>query len=60
MMTAGGDPDFARFRIGKVIGEGSLLLTGTQDLEIGMRDGQPAAVGALQCRDADLGRRHPW
>ena len=60
MMTAGGDPDFARFRIGKVIGEGSLLLTGTQDLEIGMR-GWPASCGRrLQCRDADLGRRHAW
>ncbi|MCP5395480.1 MAG: apolipoprotein N-acyltransferase [Sphingomonadaceae bacterium] len=33
-MTAGGDPAFARGRIGKVIGEDSLLLTGAVDLEI--------------------------
>ena len=33
-MTAGGDPAFARWRIGRVIGEGSRLLTGTADLNI--------------------------
>ncbi len=33
-MTAGGDPAFARFRIGQAIGEDSLLLTGAVDLEI--------------------------
>lgn len=33
-MTAGGDPVFARYRIGRVIGEDSLLLTGAVDLEI--------------------------
>ena len=32
--TAGRDPQFARQRIARVIGEGSLLLTGTMDLEI--------------------------
>ena len=31
---AGRDPQFARQRIARVIGEGSLLLTGTMDLEI--------------------------
>jgi apolipoprotein N-acyltransferase len=40
--TAGGDPKFARERIGQVIGPGSLLLTGAVDLEI--ENGQ--AVGA--------------
>ncbi|MFV0643792.1 MAG: apolipoprotein N-acyltransferase [Sphingomonadaceae bacterium] len=33
-MTAGADPAFARERIGRVIGPGSLLLTGAQDLVI--------------------------
>ncbi|MDD3798234.1 MAG: apolipoprotein N-acyltransferase [Novosphingobium sp.] len=33
-MTAGGDPAYARARIGRVIGPGSLLMTGTVDLEI--------------------------
>ncbi|MXP14981.1 apolipoprotein N-acyltransferase [Altererythrobacter confluentis] len=32
--TAGGDPRFARFRIGRAIGAGSLLLTGATDLAI--------------------------
>lgn len=45
-MTAGGDPAFARYRIGQTIGEGSLLLTGTVDLEIGEVDGRERAVGA--------------
>ena len=45
-MTAGGDPRFARWRIGKVIGEGSLLLTGAVDLEIEEVDGVDRAVGA--------------
>ena len=40
--TAGGDPDFARGRIAKVIGTGSVLLTGAVDLEV--KDGK--AVGA--------------
>jgi len=33
-MTAAGDPAFARFRLGKVAGEGGILLTGAVDLEI--------------------------
>lgn len=33
-MTAGGDPAFARRRIGRAIGPGSMLLTGAVDLEI--------------------------
>jgi apolipoprotein N-acyltransferase len=41
-MTAMADPRFARRRIGRTIGEGSLLLTGAVDLEI--EDGR--AVGA--------------
>lgn len=41
-MTAMADPAFARQRIGRTIGEGSLLLTGAVDLEI--EDGR--AVGA--------------
>jgi apolipoprotein N-acyltransferase len=40
--TAGADPDFARDRIAKVIGPGSVLLTGAVDLRIA--DGR--AVGA--------------
>lgn len=45
-MTAGGDPAFARYRIGQTIGEGSLLLTGAVDLEIGEVDGRERATGA--------------
>lgn len=47
--TAGADPDFARARIGKTIGEGSLLLTGAVDLEIagGRAVGAYNAVTAL-------------
>ena len=44
--TAAADPDFARTRIGNVIGEQSLLLTGATDLEIGEVLGRPKAVGA--------------
>lgn len=33
-MTAGGDPEFARYRIGRAIGEDGLLLTGAVDLVI--------------------------
>lgn len=33
-MTAGGDPGFARRRIGRAIGPGSMLLTGAVDLEL--------------------------
>ena len=45
-MTAGGDPAFARARIGSVIGADSLLLTGLVDLEIGRVNGRDRAVGA--------------
>ncbi|MXO65447.1 apolipoprotein N-acyltransferase [Altericroceibacterium endophyticum] len=41
-MTALGDPEFARHRLARVVGENSLLLTGTTDLDIS--DGR--AVGA--------------
>ena len=34
-LTAGGDPEGARARIGRVIGPGSLVLTGAVNLEIG-------------------------
>lgn len=44
--TARADPAFARARIGQVMGENSVLLTGAVDLEIGTVDGQEAAVGA--------------
>jgi apolipoprotein N-acyltransferase len=46
-MTAGGDPAFARQRIGTVIGERSMLLTGVVNLDIGTRaDGTTGAVSA--------------
>lgn len=45
-MTAGGDPAFARHRIGRTIGADSLLLTGAVDLEIDMVDGRANAIGA--------------
>ena len=62
-MTAGGDPDFARFRIGRTIGDGSLLLTGAVDLELGNVDGQRRAVGAYNSvtpiyADGRLGERY--
>jgi len=45
-MTALGDPEFARRRIGRTIGPGSVLLTGAVDLEIGGGELGPRAVGA--------------
>jgi len=46
-MTAGGDPDFARRRIGRVIGPRSTLLTGVVNLDIGrLPDGRAGAVSA--------------
>lgn len=46
-MTANGDPDYARRRIGAVIGPQSTLLTGVVNLNIGrMPDGRPGAVSA--------------
>ena len=44
--TAQADPDYARQRIGNVIGENSLLLTGAQHLRIETVDGAPKATGA--------------
>lgn len=62
-MTAAGDPAFARQRIGSVIGEGSLLLTGIVDLEIGEVEGRRKAVGAYNAVTAidpagNLGKRY--
>lgn len=56
-MTAGGDPAFARYRIGRVIGEGSLLLTGAVDLEIadGRAVGAYNSVTALDAQGAIVG-----
>jgi apolipoprotein N-acyltransferase len=46
-MTAGADPDFARRRIGMVIGPESTLLTGVVNLNIGPgSDGIPRALSA--------------
>ena len=46
-MTAGADPDFARKRIGGIIGPRSTLLTGVVNLDIGTRpDGTIGAVSA--------------
>jgi len=47
--TAYGDPLLARMRIGKVIGPGSMLLTGTVDLEIaeGRAEGARNSVSAI-------------
>ena len=46
-MTAGGDPEFARRRIGGIIGPQSTLLTGVVNLDIGTRaDGSQGAVSA--------------
>ena len=54
--TGRGDPDFARARIGSVIGEGSLLLTGVVDLEIDDVDGRERAIGAYNAvRAIDAG-----
>jgi len=51
-VTAFGDPRLARLRIGRAIGPGSLLLTGTVDLEI--RNGAAAgARNAVTALDAD-------
>ena len=46
-MTAGADPEFARKRIGGIIGPQSTLLTGVVNLDIGTRpDGTQGAVSA--------------
>lgn len=56
-MTAAGDPAFARYRIGRTIGEGSLLLTGAVDLEIenGRATGARNAVTAINSEGAIVG-----
>lgn len=45
-MTAAADPRFARERIGRVIGDDSLLLTGLVNLDIGEQDGVRRALSA--------------
>ena len=62
-MTAAADPAFARYRIGQTIGEGSMLLTGATDLEIGTVDGRERAVGAYNTvtpidAEGNLGQRY--
>jgi apolipoprotein N-acyltransferase len=56
-MTVLGDPDFARRRIGRVIGPGSVLLTGGVNLEIagGRAVGAYNAVTALDSEGRILG-----
>ncbi|MDZ4307137.1 MAG: apolipoprotein N-acyltransferase [Allopontixanthobacter sp.] len=56
-MTAAGDPAFARYRIGRTIGQGSLLLTGAVDLEIenGRAIGARNAVTAIGSDGAIVG-----
>lgn len=49
--TALGDPEFARRRIGRLIGRGSVLLTGAVDLEI-ERDRAVGAYNAVTALDA--------
>lgn len=62
-MTAAGDPEFARRRIGGVVGADSLMLTGLVDLEIGERDGRMRAIGAYNAvtsidGEGNLGERY--
>lgn len=45
-MTAAGDPEFARLRIGSVIGPDSALLTGVVNLDLAERNGRLRAVSA--------------
>ena len=49
-MTAGGDPQFARRRLGRVIGPQSLLLTGVVNLDIAARD--DSTLGAISARNS--------
>ncbi len=62
-MTAAGDPAFARYRIGQTIGQGSMLLTGAVDLELGTVDGRRRAIGAYNTitpinAQGELGQRY--
>lgn len=52
-MTAGADPDFARRRIGSVIGPDAALLTGVVNLDIGV--GKGGFPTALTARNSVLG-----
>jgi len=45
-VTRRGDPEFARLRIGSIIGPQSTLLTGVVNLDIGVEDGRRQAVSA--------------
>ncbi|MEM1194754.1 MAG: apolipoprotein N-acyltransferase [Pseudomonadota bacterium] len=45
-VTRRGDPEFARRRIGRVVGPGSVLLTGVVNLDIENVEGRPQAVSA--------------
>ena len=49
-VTAGADPEFARERIGRVIGPQSTLLTGVVNLNIGTRD--DGSQGAISARNS--------
>lgn len=54
--TAGGDPAFARQRIGALLGESSVLLAGLVHLDIEQLDGRFQAVGARNAVSAIDGR----
>lgn len=51
-MTVRGDPEFARERIGRVIGAQSTLLTGAVNLDIGRRE--DGTIGAVSARNSVL------
>jgi apolipoprotein N-acyltransferase len=53
LMTARGDPVYARQRIGQVIGPQSTLLTGVVNLDIGTR--KDGTLGAVSARNSVLG-----
>lgn len=52
-LTGFGDPQFARRRIGTVIGSQSTLLTGVVNLDIGLQDS--GVAGAVSARNSVLG-----
>ncbi|MEE1876725.1 apolipoprotein N-acyltransferase [Altererythrobacter litoralis] len=54
--TTGADPDFARQRIGVLIGQQSMLLTGLVHLDIGQLEGRTTAVSARNSVSAIDGR----
>jgi len=51
-MTAGADPEYARRRVGEVIGSESSLLTGVVNLDIGVRE--DGSLGAVSARNSVL------